>query len=142
MKKKKKVVVDSSVIVKWVNSQDEKDLKKADKLLSDCQKNKIIVYAPELAKYEIVNALLYKKMEMPMTKASLDGLKILPLIYARQTLDELKKAIEIAKKENITLYDAVFIHLAIKEKAILVTANPKHQKIKTGKIRIISLSDY
>ena len=33
----KKVVVDSSVIVKWVNRDNELELDQADKLLSDVQ---------------------------------------------------------------------------------------------------------
>ena len=43
MRKKNKVVVDSSVIVKWINSQEEKNLDKADKLLKDCEKGLTII---------------------------------------------------------------------------------------------------
>jgi len=41
-----KIVVDSSVMVKWLNTTDEKNLAEADKVFSDSLKNKIEIFAP------------------------------------------------------------------------------------------------
>ena len=56
-----KLVVDSSVIVKWLNATDEQNLEEADQILADAIKDNVELIAPELAKYEIGNVLLLKK---------------------------------------------------------------------------------
>lgn len=71
MKKPKPLVVDTSVIVKWLNQKDEPYLNQADKIFEDASKQKIEILAPELAKYEAGNALLYKGMTLPESKQSL-----------------------------------------------------------------------
>ena len=52
------IIVDSSVVVKWLSADNEKYLSQADKLLFEVEKEKVRLYAPELAKYEVTNALL------------------------------------------------------------------------------------
>lgn len=56
-----KLVIDSSVIVKWLNTTDEGNLEKADKILADALQRKVELLAPELAKYEVGNVLLIRK---------------------------------------------------------------------------------
>jgi len=52
------IIVDSSVVVKWLSADNEEYLTQADKLLFEVEKEKVRLYAPELAKYEVTNALL------------------------------------------------------------------------------------
>lgn len=141
MAKKRKVVVDSSVIVKWLNGQDEKNLTEADRLLKDCEKEKVVLYAPELAKYEVGNAILYKGLEIPLAKASLGTISVLPINFVTLSKEGILDTFGIASENNITYYDATFIDLAEKIDGELVTDNPKHQKRVKG-IKIISLKDY
>ena len=49
----KTLIVDSSVIVKWLNQTKEQNLEQADKILSEAREGKIQLIAPELAKYEV-----------------------------------------------------------------------------------------
>src|SRR3990170_6641631 len=112
MNKVKKVIVDSSVIVKWLSGQDEKYLDRADKLLQNCQLGKISLHSPELAKYEVGNALLYKQMDAPATYACLALLYSLPITYYINDQDSADTTMEIAQDHNITYYDAVFLQLA------------------------------
>lgn len=143
MKTRKQVVVDSSVIIKWVNSQDENLLKHADNILKDTEKEKIEIFAPELAKYEIGNALLNKKMELSTTKVSLSTVYAIPITFI--PLDEVsaKHTMEIAWKSGITYYDASFIALAEKLKAEIITDNPKHlKKSLTTEAKVVALKDY
>ena len=137
----KTLVVDSSVIVKWVNREGEQDMKQADSLLDDWESGRVSLAAPELAKYEVANALLYKKLDMPALRASLTTVYALPIVYVNQTEDAAKEAAAIAKTQNITFYDATFIQAAKELNASLVTANPKHQK-SGGMVRVIGLKDY
>lgn len=141
MAKKKKIVVDSSVIVKWLNSQDEKFLKQADEILKDCELGKIVLYSPELAKYEVGNAILYKKLDSVLAKSSLSTLYSLPIIFYPLNEKDALATEEIAVENKITYYDAAFVNLAEKIGGTLVTDNPKHQKgIK--RVKVIALKDY
>ncbi len=143
-----KVVPDSSVIVKWVNQQNELYVAQSDKLLTDVQNGKVELYAPELAKYEVGNALLKKGLPELQGFQSLGTIYGLPVNFVPETeelaCETYHLASEIRSKKHpvkITYYDASFMALAKQEGAVLVTDNPKHQ-IQTSGIKIISLSNY
>lgn len=136
------MVVDSSVIVKWLNSEGEENITQADKILSDCQKGKIEILTSELAKYEVGNALLYKGMDIAYTRSSLATLSHIPINYKKTSFSDMDDITEIAKTNDITFYDAVFIHLAKKHNGILISANPKHHKVGNKVVIIIDLVNY
>jgi len=141
MSKATRVVVDSSVIVKWVNSLDEEYLDRSDKLADDSRKGKIRLLAPELAKYEVGNVLWKKGLELPMAKASLGTIYAGPVEFIKQDESQAMRAMEIAIGTGITFYDASFVSLAESLEAELVTDNPKHQK-KFGGVKVVALRDY
>jgi len=142
MKKKKGIVVDSSIAVKWLNKQDEIYIKQADKILNDVQKEKIYLLMPELAKYEVGNALLYKQMPLQNTLGTIATYYSIPIQFVSQNQQQAQDALKIAYKNKITFYDATFIALAKEQKAELITDNPKHQKKKTTGVKVTSLKDY
>lgn len=138
----KKLVVDSSVIVKWLHQEEERYLKQADKIIEDVENGNAILLAPELAKYEVGNALLFsKKISLDEAKVSLASLYLLPIQFVTQSESEARETYRIAKDFGVTYYDASFMALAKQEDAILVTDNPKHQA-KTTEITVTSLQDY
>lgn len=141
MTKKKSLVVDTSVMVKWINSQNEESLSQAYKILKDTEAGKIELLAPELAKYEIGNALVYKGMPLPASKISLSTTYSLPITFIPLNQEMANETMEIATENKITYYDASFIDLAKEKKAILITANPKHQQPVKG-VRVINIKDY
>lgn len=137
------IVIDSSVGVKWVNGQDEQHIDKANKLIEDAQKNNITLVMPELSKYEICNALLYKKLDISSLQTSIDDFYHLPIRFIPEDLETAIMAAQIATEIKITYYDATFLALAIKLKARLVTSNQKHQKKYHGKdVVVIPLNMY
>lgn len=137
----KSVVVDSSVTVKWVNQIDEGLLDQADKLLTDAQADSVNLLAPEISKYEIGNALLNKKLDMPKAYEALGTVYQLPITFVPETEDLAKQSYQIAQQAQMTYYDASFVALAKREKAALVTDNPKHQG-KQLDVQVIPLKDY
>lgn len=139
---KTKVVIDSSVAVKWVNSQNEAYLKQADKILQDLQDKKIEIIMPELSKYEIGNALFNKGMSLIETQTVLEKFYEIPIIFVVEDNNLAKKTIRIAKSSNITYYDAAFLALAQKIGGVLITDNPKHQKKKIKNLKVKALKDY
>lgn len=137
-----KVVVDSSVIVKWLNQKDESYLKQAEAVLKDASDGKIELLAPEIAKYEVGNALLAgKKLSYSEGKEALDLLFSLPLSFYLTSFELAQSSYLIADMAGITYYDASFIALAKEEQATLVTDNPKHQGKKLG-VKVVPLSEY
>ena len=138
----KPVVVDSSVTVKWINQIDEMLLDQADKLLMDVQAGSISLLTPELSKYEIGNALLKKKLDLPRAYESLGTVYQMPMTFVPQSEELAKQAYRIAQQSKITYYDASFIALAQQEKAILITDNPKHQQKAMRGIKVVALKDY
>ncbi|OGK13745.1 hypothetical protein A3A93_05390 [Candidatus Roizmanbacteria bacterium RIFCSPLOWO2_01_FULL_38_12] len=139
---KKKIVVDSSVAVKWINSLDEDYLDKADKLIKDVQNSNIDLIMPELAKYEIGNALLNKQLSLEQLQTTLEDFYTLPISYFSEDKELSLSTAELAQKYQITYYDASFIALAAKLKASLITDNPKHQKKSIKEIEVFLLKDY
>lgn len=137
-----KLVVDSSVIVKWLHQEEEQYLNQADQIIQDAQHGTVTLLAPELAKYEVGNALLLsKKITVDQAKVSFASLYSLPIQFIAQSENAANETYRIAQQANITYYDASFIALAKEENAILVTYNPKHQG-KTQEVKVISLNDY
>jgi predicted nucleic acid-binding protein len=142
MKSPKPVVIDSSVAVKWLSGQDENDILQADAILKDAQKNKIYIVMPELAKYEIGNALLYKEMLPQQALGSIATYYSIPIQFVDQDQQQAQLTMQIALDRKITFYDASFIALAQELGADLITSNPKHQQKKVNGVNIISLKDY
>lgn len=128
-------------MVKWVNGQNEDNLEKADQVRRDARLGKVEILAPELAKYEIGNALLNKRMTLPETKLSQATIYSLPITFIPMSQVNADETIEIATKNNITFYDAAFVSLAKEKSATLITANPKHHRQFPG-VKVVDLKTY
>lgn len=138
----KKLVLDSSVIVKWLNKHREENIEHADKILADAQSGKAVLFAPELAKYEIGKALLFgKKLSQSESKIPLTSLFDLPIQFVSQTQHLSKESYAIASAFGLTYNESVFIALAEKESAVLVTDKVNDKALTTG-TKIIALKDY
>lgn len=135
------LVIDSSVVVKWLNQKDEDNLNEADKIFSDGRSGKVDLVLPELVKYEVGNALLFKGIDLPEAKLSLSALYTIPISFFSMDFELAARTLEIALEAKITYYDATFVALVEKLDATLITDNPKHQaKIKGVKVQ--ALRDY
>ncbi len=136
------LIVDSSVIVKWLSSDKEENLDQADKILKDVQKGAVDLFSPELAKYEAGNALLLgKRLSPKQCRNALNQLSNLPITFVAESKDLSIETYKIAAELNITYYDASFLSLAKYYDAILLTDNMKHQGKAKG-IKVKTLKDY
>lgn len=136
------LVIDSSVIIKWLSEDNENHLEEADKVLKDAQKEKVILIAPELAKYEVGNVLLFSKhLSSEQAEIILSKFYNLPISFVLESKVLAKETFIIAQRMGITYYDASFMSLAKQYNATLVTDNIKHQG-KDPKVRVITLKDY
>lgn len=136
------VVIDSSVIIKWLNQDKEENIDSANRLLDDALEGKVELLAPELAKYEVGNTLLFSKRLS--SKQGFEVLKqfyTLPINFITEPEELAKQTYDLAFNLGITYYDASFISLAKQYGATLVTENIKHQGKSKG-ITVKSLKDY
>lgn len=140
--KRKKIVVDSSVVVKWLLSQNEKYVEKALILLEHIQKGYVKCLAPELVKYEVANAILNKKVSFDIAELAFSTFYRIPIQYFIFFEELTTEAYSVAEANKITFYDASFMALAVRQDAVLVTDNPKHQDKKISGLKVISLKDY
>lgn len=135
------MVVDSSVAVKWLSSEGEEYIRQADLILEHVNQEKVELTAPVFMKYEVGNALRYKKISEDRKLEYLQQFYDIPIKFYGISLRQAKAAFEIARGIGITFYDAVFMELAKRLGAPLITANPKHQKSFPG-VKVVSLKDY
>lgn len=137
-----KIIVDSSVIVKWLHQKDEKWLDRAGQVAKDAYKGNVKLITPELAKFEVMNALIYgKRLTLEEVKLPIKILFTIPINFVTFNQKYSFETYKIAKETGITFYDASFIALAMENNATLVTDNPKHQgKVKEAKV--MALKDY
>lgn len=138
---KQKIVVDASVMVKWLRTEKEKLLKQADKLLKDLEHGIVELYAPELSKYEVANVLVKRKLSFDEAKISLTTYYSLPISFIPETRNLAEKAYKFADELNITYYDGTYLSLAEEIDGVLVTENIKHLG-KTKRVKVMPLSRY
>lgn len=137
-----KFVIDSSIIIKWLNQKDETFVEKAEEILRDFRSGKVVLLAPELTKYEIGNTLLVgKKLTLNQMQEALEFFYGLPIHFFADSSELSASAYRIGYGTNMTYYDASFVALAKKENVPLITDNVKHQG-KTKEIKVIALKDY
>jgi predicted nucleic acid-binding protein len=134
-------VVDSSVILKWMLTHKEDWLDKADLLLKRFISGKIKLAAPVLAKYEVANAIRFKSYSNQEKLDFIKRFSEIPLKYYQVSAEQIEDIMILANDRGITFYDAVFMELAQRLNATLITANPKHQKSLPG-VKVVDLKNY
>ena len=118
----KKIVVDASVVAKWYLIEEYSD--NAIKLRNDYVRGLVQIIVPSLLEYEVLNALRYSGVynldELKKIGSSLNKYGFITYNLENDIKD---LAIKLAFKENITIYDASYIALALKFNTLLYTAD-------------------
>ena len=118
------LVIDASVAVKWLLSESETD--KAEAVLTACQQRGIIPLAPEILTAEVSSALWKRVM-----RGFLDADRALSLFShferIRPTLAPIGNlaglALRLALRHRQSIYDCLYIALALETPCDLVTAD-------------------
>lgn len=118
------VVLDTSIIYKWLREEDERHL--SLKILDDFLEGKEEVIAPDIILYELSNALAFKK---ELTEEDvLEAWEFFTDLNIQIFVPDSKfveKCIKFAKKYEVTVYDASYAVLAIEKKCNLITKDEK-----------------
>lgn len=119
------IVIDSSVIFKWFDANEDFHLQAKGCLRQHLlRENEILI--PDLLLYEITNAWTTKsKLDEKDVKDNLArlekySLKIIPINF-----ELLKKAAWLSKKYRVSVYDAIYAIVAEEKKCNLITADDK-----------------
>lgn len=119
-----KIVVDSSVLIKWFKSRNEEFLTEARYLLKEVDKRSIQVHVPALLLYEVGNILLLKtRLGTSALDRVLNQLENLPFIIAPPATLLLKRATRLGREFGLTFYDASFLALAVELDCLFITAD-------------------
>ncbi|MEM1509151.1 MAG: type II toxin-antitoxin system VapC family toxin [Thermofilaceae archaeon] len=118
------VVIDASVVVKWF--VEEEGSSKALEVRDQYINGELKFIAPELFAFEVLNALRYKGLfsleELKSVAEALDAFSFelysLRGKYARLTVD-------VAHENDITIYDAAYVSLAILKNTCVYTTDAK-----------------
>lgn len=130
----KSVVVDASVAIKWFIP--EPDRGKAESLLSgECH-----LLAPDLVWIEVASVAwkLTRRGALSPSEAQriISDATAFPVEIAR-SLDLLPEALRIASKTDRTVYDSLYVALAVRERITLITADER----LVNALRATDLSD-
>ena len=115
-------VVDASVVLKWFSQSSEEDLKSALRLREDYRKRDIDILAPNLLIYEAVNVLRYKDIVEDMIAKAVASLYAMDILVPVGP-DTMTEAIRLARRFDVTVYDSVYLSLALSCGCRLLTAD-------------------
>ena len=113
------LVLDASAVVKWfVEEEESNEMRKIRDLYL---KGKVTVYVPSLLFIEFANALRsVKGLTLTDVVNAVKALNLLRLNVVSD-LDILDRAVELAFKTGITVYDAIYVALAKITNSKLIT---------------------
>ncbi|MEX2728964.1 MAG: type II toxin-antitoxin system VapC family toxin [Candidatus Sigynarchaeum springense] len=130
----KRYIIDASVIVKWYIEENDSD--KAEIVRTGFVKKEIELLCPNLLPFEVLNALrysgLFNKRDLKTAGESLENY---PFTYQAISGEHQARMLELAIDHEFSIYDAAYIALALKEKAILLTADDKIKNKLPGKLK-------
>lgn len=135
-------VVDTSVTVKWFYPKAESLVKEAIQILNDHLDGKIHLITSDFLLLELANALIIgKKMTPPLVKRCLSAIVNCQMSIVPVDKNLIGESIGLARKQELTCYDAVFLALAKVNSCRLIAADGKgYGKITDGSVMM--LKDY
>lgn len=118
------VVLDASIVIKWFHEEAGTD--KAVKIQEQIARGEIRAIVPPLLFYEVANVLTLKAgSNIEEVISAHQVLENLPLQVVEVIHTTLEEAIRLASQHKLSVYDAVYVALAILSGAILITADEK-----------------
>ena len=123
------VVVDASVAVKWcLPAQREEFVAQAEELLDSCRRSEVRFLVPDLFWLELANALwkaVRKGVISPDNATSALSLVHDLDIATVPSLEFVPHALELAMSLGRTVYDSLYVALAMHSKSVMITADEK-----------------
>jgi predicted nucleic acid-binding protein len=121
-----KIVVDTSVLIKWFKTSGEELVEEAQQLLAEVERHPLEVHVPALLLYEVGNILLLKtRLGLGALDRAIERLEALPFVVAPPATPLLQRAAHLGREFRLTFYDASFLALAVELDCPFVTADQR-----------------
>lgn len=133
-------VIDSSVAVKWFSR--EAGTEAALALREDAFSCKCRLEAPDLLLFELANALRFNsRFSAEDVKLALGSILDMGIVFHRAEGPLLSRAVDLAFRYRMTVYDGCFIALADIRGSTLITADEKLMEKAGDHAGIVRLED-
>lgn len=135
-------VLDTSVVLKWYNRENEEYVEQALYLLNDLRNEKITIIVPNLLIVELVNVFIKgKHLSTEDVQKLTSSFFTLPIINKEPTEGIISQLPEISYKYGLTAYDSLYLATAQEENCQLISADSDgHGKVTDG--TVMMLEDY
>lgn len=131
-----RIVVDSSVAFKWIDSEREAHVGEARALLDDHLDGSLILAAPSHMLLEVLNAARMRRASESLLMRLTHSLLDLRLEWHDVT-GLAPKAAVLAARHGITLYDAAFAALSVHLGVELITADRRLAESNACQARLL-----
>ena len=139
MEKETLLILDASVAVKWFTMEPLRD--KALIIRDKYVNGKLDLEAPSLLYYEVANALRYNpRFGIEEVRSAVRALEDLAITIYDFKGELASRAVELAYRFGITVYDAAYVALAAIRNATLYTAD-KEVVVKVSSENVKHLSE-
>ncbi len=123
------VIVDTSIVYKWITEEDSDINSPVLKLLHQFLEGKENILAPNIILYELANALSTKtNLTFKEIEQAWNLFQTLNLNVISPSLKFIRNSMKFSKKYHVSVYDASFAVLALEKNCILFTADSKFVK--------------
>lgn len=140
------VVVDASVAVKWcLPSQREELVAQAEELLASSRREEVRFLVPDLFWVELANALwkAVRRGEMLADHAATAISFVRDLdIGTVPSVDLVPQALNLAVAHGRTVYDSLYVALAMQSKSELITADERLANVMAARFPVKWLGAY
>ncbi|MBC8114784.1 MAG: type II toxin-antitoxin system VapC family toxin [Candidatus Saccharimonas sp.] len=138
------LVVDSSVVFKWFVAEDDSDI--AHSILEAWQQMKLKCHAPDWMLAEVGNILWKRQRRAEITTVfaseCLNDVDALPLVWA-DSRSLLPAAMTLAMTHGRTVYDSIYLALAIQLGCPFVTADDRlANAVAPHILNVVKLSEW
>lgn len=135
-------VIDTSVIIKWYNQNNESHTEQARQILLDLKAEKIGIIIPNIAAVELLNVLVKSKsLSINEAKIIMEHFFSLPIVIKEPSQAILEQTADIMETYNIVAYDALFVATAKDMNCKIISDDTKSHGIITDGT-VIMLGQY
>ncbi|OQY21091.1 MAG: PIN domain nuclease [Chloroflexi bacterium] len=136
------IVPDTSVILKWFLHEGEIGREQALAMRHAYLEGRVQLLVLDLLLYEVANVLRYKPdWDASRVARAIHILLALKLQVIPVSPALLQRAVELAYKHDLAVYDASFVALAEEKRAVFITADQKAARRLEALPHVRSLTD-
>lgn len=122
----KKIVIDTSVVLKWIPSLREEQVEEAREIYREMKLGQLELFAPVYLLVECLNILVFKKkLLVDEAVETIDRFRKSGIRFVELKAVDIKQLCRLVEKYNISPYDAHFLVVAGNYGCPLVTADRK-----------------